>query len=306
MRDLYSDDYESVAGDSDERLIPDRLRRIAGAVVFVGLVTAMGFWSWRLGTRDAADVPIIRAMEGPTRVQPDDPGGEVAAHQGLEVNGVLAGAETPVSRVVVPAEAPPVLSSEDAPQGELVVAAPDFSSEAMRGPEAELQVPDADGEASEAETVELSPAATIEALVAAAQGEAAIAGPRPKVRPVNLVRASAKPAAKPAIEASRSAETTPIPAAAGLKEVSSVTPGSRVVQLGAYDSEAITRTAWSRLVAKNGDLLGGKSLYVERATSNARVFYRLRVAGFASADETRVMCEALRARGVDCIPVTLQ
>jgi hypothetical protein len=78
------------------------------------------------------------------------------------------------------------------------------------------------------------------------------------------------------------------------------------VQLGAFDSEEITRKAWDQLVARNGDLLGSKSLFVERATSNARVFYRLRGAGFDNADQTRQVCEALRARGVACIPVTLQ
>ena len=83
-------------------------------------------------------------------------------------------------------------------------------------------------------------------------------------------------------------------------------PGTRLVQLGAFDSEEITRQAWSQLVAKNPDLLSSKNLYVERTTANARVFYRLRVAGFASSEETRQMCEALRSRGVACIPVTLQ
>ena len=82
--------------------------------------------------------------------------------------------------------------------------------------------------------------------------------------------------------------------------------GARLVQLGAFDSEEITREAWAQLVARHGDLLGAKSLYVERTTANARVFYRLRVAGFADAEETRAMCEALRARSIDCIPVTLQ
>ncbi len=57
-------------------------------------------------------------------------------------------------------------------------------------------------------------------------------------------------------------------------------PGTRLVQLGAFDSEEITRKAWAQLVARNPDLLGSKSLYVERTTANARVFYRLRVAGF--------------------------
>ncbi len=95
-------------------------------------------------------------------------------------------------------------------------------------------------------------------------------------------------------------------AAPAAREVSGVKSGARLVQLGAFDSEEITRKAWDQLVARNGDLLSSKSLYVERTTSNARVFYRLRVAGFADPEETRQMCEALRARGVDCIPVTLQ
>jgi hypothetical protein len=79
-----------------------------------------------------------------------------------------------------------------------------------------------------------------------------------------------------------------------------------MVQLGAYDSEQSTRQAWSQLVARHGDLFAGKSLYAERATSNSRVFYRLRVAGFSNTEQTRVMCEQLKARGIDCIPVTLQ
>ena len=49
----------------------------------------------------------------------------------------------------------------------------------------------------------------------------------------------------------------------------------------------------------------GEHEFVERTTANARVFYRLRVAGFTSTEQTRQMCEALRARGVACIPVTL-
>ncbi len=66
--------------------------------MFLGLVAAMGLWSYRLGTRDAAEVPIIRAMEGPARIEPADPGGLQAAHQGLEVNAVLAGRPAPLPR----------------------------------------------------------------------------------------------------------------------------------------------------------------------------------------------------------------
>lgn len=308
MRDLYSDDYESIAGNAEPRLIPDRARRIAGAVVFVGLVAAMGLWSWRLGTRDATEVPIVRAMAGPTRVLPASPGGAVTANQGLEVNGVLAGVKAPAPRTTA-AAVKPVLAEEDAAQAVLVVPPPPDFAAASGQAKVEVPAPAEEGTAVAA-LPDAAEAMSIQALVAEAQGEvrdegvaATDAGPRPMVRPVNLPRpaAAATPVATPAV--ARPAEVRAVTAPEGAAVPAA---GTRVVQLGAYDSEAITRSAWARLVANNRDLLGSKSLYVERATSNARVFYRLRVAGFSSAEETRVMCENLRARGIDCIPVQMQ
>jgi hypothetical protein len=298
MRDLYSDDYESVATDGADRLIPEGVRRLTGAAVFLGLIAAMGLWSYRLGTRDAAEVPIIRAMEGPARIEPAEPGGLQAAHQGLEVNAVLAGEAAPVPGDLPPATpAPAALTPEDTAQGELVLAAPAALTEQLLGGGDDLAMPPPEELAAPDE--EAAPRPSVGALVAEIVEPEAAAGPRPRNRPSNLVvaRAKAAPVASPAPAASK-------PAGAG--QVSDLRSGARLVQLGAFDSEEITRRAWNQLVARNGDLLGSKSLYVERTTSNARVFYRLRVAGFASADETRRMCEALRSRGVDCIPVTLQ
>lgn len=313
MRDLYGDDYESVAVGADAPLVPGNVRRLAGAAVFLGLIATLGVWSYRLGTRDAAEVPVIRAMEGPTRVEPADPGGIRAAHQGLEVNGVLAGkpaeATEPAAKVEAPAAA---LAAEDAAQGELVVAAPAAMAERVAAEPGEasgdlrMPVPEDDAMAALGGPEAALPEATPEDAEAAddpAILAPAVAGPRPMNRPANLVVVRAKPAApapaKPAPVVAASA------APAG-REVSGLQKGTRLVQLGAFDSEAITRKAWNQLVARNPDLLSSKDLYIERTTANARVFYRLRVAGFSNTDQTREMCEALRARGIDCIPVTLQ
>jgi hypothetical protein len=291
MRDLYGDDGESVAADGD-RLIPEGARRLAGAAVFLGLIAAMALWSYRLGTRDAGEVPVIRAMEGPSRIQPTEPGGLQTAHQGLEVNAVLAGQPAPLPRAPVPPQpAPAALAPEDGPQGELVQAAPAMLAERALEEAGELPAPQPDLPAGFVNAApDFGPAEAPEP--AAATPEAAqVPGTRPRSRPAHLVVARAK--------------TTPV-ASTPAREVGSVKPGARLVQLGAFDSEDLTRRAWGQLVARHGDLLGTKSLYVERTTANARVFYRLRVAGFADAEETRAMCEALRARGIDCIPVTLQ
>ena len=318
MRDLYGDDYESVAVGADASLIPGNMRRMAGAAVFVGLVAMLGLWSYRLGTRDAAEVPIIRAMEGPTRLEPADPGGIRAAHQGLEVNGVLAGKPAQVAEAKVAVEAP-ALAPEDTAQGELVLSAPAAMAERVIAESGELPMPPADGGDAltlggpEAASLPGEPDAEDADAAGALETAPAVAGPRPMNRPANLVVARAKPAApvaEPAVvkKPATTAAATPAvaKAAAAEHEVAGLQKGTRLVQLGAFDSEAITRKAWDQLVARNPDLLASKSLYIERTTANARVFYRLRVAGFTNTDQTRDMCEALRGRGVDCIPVTLQ
>jgi hypothetical protein len=326
MRDLYSDDYESVAGGGAASLIPDKLRRAAGAAVFLGLVAALGLWAYRLGTREATAVPIVRALEGPARVAPDDPGGLQAAHQGLEVNAVLAGRPAVEPPATPTAAAPPaVLAPEDAPQAELVAAAPAALAERViaESGAAPMAADDAGGLAVPNELAAL-PAGELAVLggdpaldVAALHGEpealpapeeqpAPAAGPRPMNRPANLARARPAPPQKPAARAVETVASRPAPAAAATSAASgSPGSGARLVQLGAFDSEGSTRKAWEQLVQRHPDLLGSKQLFVERTTANARVFYRLRVAGFQSSDQTREMCEALRARGIDCIPVTL-
>jgi hypothetical protein len=341
MSDVYSDDYASVAGADRAGLIPASLSRLAGAALFLVLVGAMAFWAYRLGTRDAAEVPVIRAMEGPARIQPEDPGGLQADHQGLEVNAVLAGDPAPAPEVAAPMSPPPsVLAEEDGPQGELVMSPPPAIAEAEPADGQDLRMPlqdepfTAEGMADpdaavDAETAAVLAAVLGEAVAPDTEGPDAAeldatpdqtATVRPLRRPSNLVVArapapvaTAAPAPSQTMAATRpAAASTPVPTAtapapaATVREVRAVSPGSRLIQLGAYDNEALTRQAWERLVGRNGDLLGSKSLFVERTTANARVFYRLRVAGFDNAEQTRVMCEQLRARGVDCIPVTLQ
>lgn len=324
MAQLYGDEYDYAAAD-DGRLIPGRARRLAGAVVFLALIGAMGLWAYRLGTRDAAEVPIIRAMEGPSRVQPADPGGLRAAHQGLEVNSVLAGKPAATSAGGASAAlAPAALAEEDGPQGELVIAAPTvLAAEALAAGEDLPLPPSDDAEGEEIALIEAPAAleavdpANSSAVVAEALGEApaaeaaltaapAVAGPAPMRRPSNLMLARAAAPVVPATAASAKPTAPVAKPAAKPTESASAKSGSRMVQLGAFDSEALARQAWNILASTNRDLLSSKSLYVERTTANARVFYRLRVAGFESQSQTQTMCEALRARNVDCIPVTLQ
>ena len=116
MHNTYEDDYTS---EDDQ---PQGLRRIiavymkwGGAVVSIALISLFVLWSYRLGVRDAAEIPVIRALDGPVRVQPESPGGAVAANQGLEVNEILAGEEAQIPQDAQLAPATLTLTEEDTP-----------------------------------------------------------------------------------------------------------------------------------------------------------------------------------------------
>lgn len=82
--------------------------------------------------------------------------------------------------------------------------------------------------------------------------------------------------------------------------------GTRMIQLGAFDSAQTARTEWDRYSRQHGDLLSSKESYIQRIDNSGRIFYRLRVAGYDDREQTRAACAALSARGLPCITVTLR
>lgn len=90
------------------------LVNMIGAVASLALVAGTGVWGYKLLMRDVSGVPVVRAVEGPMRIQPEDPGGRQADHQGLAVNRVAAAgsAAAPADRLTL-APAPINLSDED-------------------------------------------------------------------------------------------------------------------------------------------------------------------------------------------------
>ncbi|MEM8570982.1 MAG: SPOR domain-containing protein [Pseudomonadota bacterium] len=333
MNELYSDDEARNRRAGGARTLSTGWRGAFSAAVVLALLGGAGLWTYELVTRDPADVPIVRALQGPTRVAPEEPGGVEFAHQGREINAVLEGAQAPLPRQVALAGLTPALSDEDKPQRDLVQAsqfktvaelvsqvadgasAPSFDTAGELQTEIDL-VDDAPDLGGDPMATEVSDALDGDASTEIAEAEPetdVVAGPRPFSRPSNLRRIAA--VASRDVPETRAKTTEPAAsdgaapartASSGSQEVTGLSSGSRLVQLGAFDSEANTRAAWQRLASANSDLLSSKSLYVERATNNARVFYRLRVAGFETSDQTRQICESLRERNVDCIPVTLR
>ncbi|MBW6417051.1 SPOR domain-containing protein [Celeribacter sp. PS-C1] len=300
---------------------PPRLgvAQIIGAIISLALILGLAIWGYKLMVRDVAGVPVIRALEGSARLLPDDPGGQLAMHQGLAVNSVTAdgSAAAPADRYVL-APATASLTDEDQPMSEVqpVLSAYEPSSDAFAlQPAPEVQAPAAE-EGLEQIAVAEDPLElqSVEELAASVQDMAedlatsdVMISPIPKPRPVRLA----------SLAQSASASTTRTDAAsldgvagdilAAIGGVTEMTPsevpsGSRLVQFGAFQSEDIARSEWTRLSGRFEELMEGKTRVIERAESGGKSFYRLRAYGFADASDANRFCAALTAMNAACVP----
>ncbi|MDO5606518.1 MAG: SPOR domain-containing protein [Paracoccus sp. (in: a-proteobacteria)] len=329
--------YDDAAGDvgAGPETLGARLGRLThylGALVSVVLLVGLVVWGYKLVARDVSGVPVIRATQGEARTAPDDPGGELARNGGLSVNEVAAGVEVPPNAEIAIAPAPTGLEEDDIAMGELadaaalgavadplvpfsperpVIAVSDADAAAGLGAGTDLASLGIVGEGVDMTTLaaefETDPAAGPFAAEMAEAPVAPIAAARPAPRPASVAAraqsapAAATPSERPAIEqavAEAVAETAPPRA--------NVASGAPVVQIGAFDSNAIANSEWGRISGRFSSLFSGKQQIVQTTQRNGRTFYRLRVAGFDSRDDARRFCAALIAEGTDCITAAHQ
>lgn len=279
----------------------------AGAVVSLALVLGLGVWGYQLMMRDVNGVPVIRALEGSARMVPDDPGGQLAMHQGLAVNSVTAdgSAAAPADSLIL---APRIatLSDEDQPMSATQTVAsayePENTAYAVQ-PEEPVVAPDMTTVAVEDDPLELD---SVEEVASAAdvmpETSGIVHSPRPKPRPVRLASLASVPSTS---SASLEGVAGDILAAIGATDElapSEVPTGARLVQFGAFQNEEIARSEWDRLSGRFEDLMEGKSRVIERAESGGTTFYRLRAYGFADASDANRFCAALTAMNAACVP----
>jgi hypothetical protein len=293
------------------------MTNLAAAGLSVALIVGVGVWGYKLMVRDVTGLPVVQAAQGYMRVLPDNPGGQLALNQGLSVNEVAgAGSAVALADTLVLAPKPVELASEDTPVSATLVAP------VQQPAPLEMSAPTADQTANGAG---LSQGTTVEDLVrqltagsGAVDAGTTSSGPKvvaavTRVAAIGTqdytfqaagVRQSLRPLLRPA-----SAPAVVIPMSAPAKvavtdiDASSIPAGTRLVQLGAFDSAEVARSQWDKIEGRFGDFLQGKSRIVQKAQSGGRTFYRLRAMGFDDLSDARRFCSALLAENADCIPV---
>jgi hypothetical protein len=293
-----------------------KLTNLAGAAVSLALVVGVGIWGYKLLVRDVSGIPVVRAAVGEMRVRPVEPGGDFAPHQGLSVNSVAAiGTADVLAEELHLAPRPTELADEDQP-------VPDVTDAALTLPDvSEGEIQPLEQQAPEAQEITAAfEDGSIDSIVAQLiegngydnplEGEGV-----PVLASVSGADISALDAKgglqmslRPIVRPQLSAVAAAIPVAAEAGEAfdldaASLPVGTRLVQLGAFDTPEIARAQWGKLNARFAPFMEGKKRIVMEATSGGRTFYRLRAEGFEDIGDARRFCSALVAESVDCIPV---
>lgn len=267
---------------------------MAGAGTSLALVLGLVVWGYQLAVRDVSGVPVVRALEGPSRIAPEDPGGDLAGHVGLSVNAVAGnGSAAPAPERVTLAPEAVDLTEDDLPMGQMGLVE-QLNTDRSAAVEAALEV----AYRTPAPDIEPAPAATDAPAYLPASVPGLAKSPFPMKRPARdwVAEADARAAAGKPAEVAAVVEV----------DSASLPDGTRLVQLGAFDSAEIARGEWDRVAARFEALMAGKRRVIQAASSGGRTFYRLRVEGFADVTDARRFCAALVAEGTNCIPAQVR
>ncbi|MEM7724722.1 MAG: SPOR domain-containing protein [Pseudomonadota bacterium] len=337
MAAFHYDDYRA----SDEGGTFAAVLNWGGAFLSLVLIAGLATWGWKLWVRDVTGVPVVRALEGPMRIAPEDPGGLASEYQGLTVNRIAENrAAEAASDQVVLAPAPATLNEdEDLAMAELPAVAPEPEEEVVLvnepptpaiGTSERIVLADdgyedplpADAEIAAAgatetaplivisETAEPSPEPAQSATDLAVAAALADAGLRPEPAVLKVEAAAHVPVVTPRpVLRPENLQTVAATAPLVLEgdiDVASIASGTRLVQLGAFGSRDDARTEWGAIQARYGDYFVGKSRVIQDVNSDGREFFRLRVMGFDDLADARRFCAVIVADGTNCIPVIHQ
>lgn len=264
-----------------------KITQTIAATISFGVCGVIIYWGILASSLDPQKVPVIRKTEGPARIAPEEPGGEQASHQGLAVNEVQSnGSASDTAERVVLAPQNAVLTEEDLSVTQMLQVKLEEEATRRAAKLAEQQV-------QEPETPNI-PLLIGETAPSFEATEQAVVEAEPEVGPAVLI-----PKKRPRTYTPKKKVVVELP-----KPLETVAAGTKLIQLGAFDSPSIADQQWRKMLGRHGDLLGGKRELIQKAQRGGRTFYRLRAVGFDSSNEAKSLCSALTARGTACLAVT--
>jgi hypothetical protein len=316
-------DYNAYKEGPPDLVRPERSRQATKVVQIIAgisslwLTVGMGYWAINLARRDVSGVAVVKALAGPMRLAPDNPGGDVISYQGLSVNEIAAkkgATDLPDKVILAPSSID--LSSEDAPgltpaRSAPLVPLPQTQTKSQPPPLAVPPVASKDASYMDMPPEGFSPKiiqTSIEEALSIAIANSSLYAPsmslegaiqggqersiRPKPRPLALM-----------VPQSDIRQNDAVAGISG-REISydDIAIGTRLVQLGSFSTPEVARLEWVRLSAKFDQFFADKVRVVQRASVDNKIYFRLRAHGFIDTEDSKRFCAALQAEEAACIP----
>ena len=281
----------SIKEQIDENNVnPAKYASIVGAFISFAVLVGIIGWGAQTLMRDSSGVPVVRALEGPPRVVPVNPGGVAAAHQGLTVNQVSSSQKTVlVNELLQLAPGPINLQIDDLPVVKPTINDPTGLPEPKKLDLVKMgslvAEPSTDSDDITVKLVSILTSSKLSSSVLEAPEIMPKASLRPQLRPNSWLKASLQR------KVATIGEGIPL--------------GSLMVQLGAFSDKNTALEAWRRLDERYGDYFVGKEATILIGKTEEQDIYRLRVYGFNDIDESRRLCTALHSQNAECYPVIM-
>ena len=283
-----------------------RMLNTGAVLTSVGLLVGMIVWGYSVVTRDVSGVPVVRALEGPSRIAPENPQGDIVDHQGLSVNQVQAeGSAGDIAERIRLAPGPGDLRDSDLAPAAIEAASAIAASQPEPSEELILTATDAAvqevlGVIEPVADVPVGP--IVETPVISADVPGVTLSPIPPRRPESLVRPAS--AVVPVTDTVPRLNTEPEAAPVVEVAADALPAGTRLVQLGSFDTAEEARAAWDAMAREFGDIMQGKQRVVLKGNIGAAEFWRLRAAGFESRADAQRFCAVIdNGKSRICIPV---
>lgn len=262
-----------------------RFLNILAAVSSISIFGILVWWGVTLSQLDPNDIPVIRKVNGPARISPDEPGGKQADHQGLSVNEVQSvnGVSKAVDKVYL-APKPRPFQAEDIAGlnrekpsdlnmkiGQVPILksqniSPEikFSSEQVNPEQSKFEENDSDDldvKITSKILIEKNPLIKNRSMV-------------PQIRPKKL-------------------------------EIISTNSLSQnvIAELGKFDNDAVATVQLQNIKKVYSNLLLDKDLLIEEENDGSNIIYILRVESFENINDVENFCFEIRKQGTVCTPV---
>ncbi len=281
-KELGSAGEPNVRRKESLRILPITIAAMA-LVLFVVVV----WYAYSQGIRSGSEVsaPLL-TPDHAAKELPEDPGGMKVPHQDKLVYNQLEEQidDSQVERLLPPPEQPikppaakPVVKSKDSDT-------PPIPSITGVIPKKEKS----------SEPLLINPDAEKEAAVAVVEPKKNL--PEPEV----VVKKVEEKITQTVVETTKATREVTVPV---VKDKVINKAADWRIQIGAVGSDAKARSEFKRHQTKHKDLLGKLSLEVQNVKVNSKDYFRIRIGPLADVNAAKKLCDSLKKRSIDCIPV---